>query len=209
MMRRLGIGPSGRGLSRRGLWRLAAAALAAMVAGGHTPYGQWTVYRLRNLFLVAARTDPAAVALAEALAQGLARELPESQARMTRAADPVRVASLLATGQLDVAVVGRDEAALMREGGGAFAAVGPAPILALADLGGHLLVTVESFRPRHAYLLSEAVAHLRAALPKAVAAGGALPVPEHPGAAAWRAGAPLPEHEPEQPEQAKRGAPAR
>lgn len=114
---------------------------------------------------------------------------------------------LIATGQLDVAVVGRAEAALMRAGGGIFAAVGPAPILALADLGSHLLVTVESFKPRHAYLLAEAVAHLRAVLPQAAAEPP--PVPEHPGAAAWRAGAPAPEHEPEQREEAKRGAPAR
>lgn len=194
------------GLTRRELGRLAAAALAATAAGGHSPYGQWTIYRQRNLFLVAARTDPAAIALAETLAEGLARELPESNARMTRAADPVRIASLLATGQLDVAVVGRDEAVLMREGGGAFAAVGPAPILALADLGGHLLVALESFRPRHAYLLAEAVEHLRGALPKAAAAVPP-PVPEHPGAAAWRTGAPMPDQEPAEP--AKRGAAAR
>lgn len=196
-MRRRHIGGTaakGVGVSRRGFGRLAAAALAALAAGAagaHTPYGQWTVYRRRNLFLVAARSDAAAVALAERLAADLARELPASHARMTRAADPVRVASLLATGQLDVAVLARGEAAAMFAGSGPYAAVGPVPLRALAGLGQHLLVATEDFPPRHAYLLAQAVAHLDVAGAEP-AASAPLPVPEHEGAALWRVGAPLP-----------------
>jgi hypothetical protein len=180
--------------SRRGLVKGASAAGVVLMAGGHTPYGQWTVYRRRNLFIVASRTDEQAVALARSLAEGLAREVPESHARMTRATDPVRVASLLATGQLDVAVVSRDDAAAMLAGTGEYRAVGPAPLRRLASLGVHVMVAVESFRPRHAYILASAVDHLRSELP--------LPAPtqddepplltDHAGAVAYRSGDALP-----------------
>jgi TRAP-type uncharacterized transport system substrate-binding protein len=154
----------------------------------HTPYGQWTVYRRRNLFIVASRTDAAAVELAQALVKGLARELPESHARFTRATDPVRIASLLATGQLDVAIISQDEAASMHAGLGAFKGIGPVPLRFLTELGSHLFVAVESFRDRHAFLLTKAIEHLRSDLPLAAASSLPPPIPEHPGAAAYRGG---------------------
>src|SRR5688500_18178511 len=152
-------------LRRRQLTKVAAAIVAAVAVGAHTPYGQWTVYRLRNLFIVASGTDAQAANLARALAEGLSRELPESHARMTRATDSVRIASLLATEQLDVAVVSRDEAALMLAGTGAYREVGPVQVRAIASLGEYVLVTVERFAARHAYLIAAAVEHVRAGLP--------------------------------------------
>jgi hypothetical protein len=197
MRRQPGAGPPAaapRRFSRRGVVRLGAAALGALFVGAHTPYGQWTVYRQRNLFIVASRTDPAALDLARALADGLARELPESHARMTRATDPVRIASLLATGQLEVAIVSHGEAAAMLAGAGGYRAVGTMPLRKLAELGGHVLVALETFRDRHAYLLAAAVDHLRPGLPVAPAAASeALPaLPDHEGALAYRSGLPLP-----------------
>jgi hypothetical protein len=180
-------------LTRRHVLKL-AAALAATPAGAHTPYGQWTVYRRRNLFIVAARTDERALALARAFAEGLATELPESHARMTRATDRVRVASLLATEQLDVAIVAREDAAAMREGSGAFRSVGPTPLCTLAEFGAHLLVALESFKPRHAYLLSGAADHLSAVLRGGDVSNRSVPpdIPVHPGAAMYLSGLPLP-----------------
>jgi TRAP-type uncharacterized transport system substrate-binding protein len=116
----------------------------------------------------------------------LARELPESHARITRASDTVRIASLLATGQLDVAIISRDEAANMHAGSGAFKEIGPIPLRLLAELSGHFLVAIESFR--HAFLLAEAIEHLRSSLSLAAAKSLPLPIPEHPGAAAYRGG---------------------
>ena len=178
--------------TRRAMMRLGLTALGAVLVGAHTPYGQWTVYRQRNLFIVASRTDPAAVDLARNLAKGLAAELPESHARMTRATDLVRVASLLATGQLDVAVVSRGEAAAMLAGAGEFRAIGPMPLRTLAELGEHVLVALESFRDRHAYLLAAAVDHLRGDLPLKAAAAPNSFVPHHDGVLAYRNGLPLP-----------------
>jgi hypothetical protein len=173
-------------IGRRHAAKLLTATLAVVALTAHTPYGQWTVYRRRNLFIVASRTDAAAVGLAQVLVKGLARELPESHARFTRATDPVRIASLLATEQLDVAVISRNEAASMHAGLGAFKGIGPIPLRLLADFGGHLLVAIQSFRERHAFLLAEAIEHLRSSLPLAAALSLPLPIPEHPGAAAYR-----------------------
>ena len=180
--------------TRRDVAKLLMAAIAVTAAGAHTPYGQWTVYRQRNLFVVASRTDAKALDLARSLAGGLALELPESRARATRASDPVRIASLLATGQLDVAVVSLDEASGMIAGAGVYKAIGPVPLRALARLGNHLLVTTESFKKRHAYLLAAAVEHLRPSLPGAAAGMSTerAAIPDHSGAAAYRSGQPLP-----------------
>jgi TRAP-type uncharacterized transport system substrate-binding protein len=182
-------------LLRRQLAKAAAAAVAAVAVGAHTPYGQWTVYRLRNLFIVASGTDAQAANLARALAEGLSRELPESHARMTRATDSVRIASLLATEQLDVAVVSRDEAALMLAGTGVYREVGPVQLRAIASLDEYVLVTVERFAARHAYLIAAAIEHLRAGLPIGSANTFARPlsVPSHPGAALFYNGNSLPD----------------
>lgn len=184
-------------VTRRGLVRAAGALAAALILAGHTPYAQWTVYRKRNLFIVASRTDPAAVALAASLASGLAEELPASHARHTRATDAVRIASLLATEQIDVAVVTREEAAQMLAGNGAFAAAGPVPLHMLFDLGRHILVGLPTFKPSHAYLLARALDQMRRRLPMAAAATTSpMPLPEHQGALAYRQGLDLPRDEP-------------
>ena len=95
---------------------------------------------------------------------------------------------VLATGQLDVAIVSRDEAANMHAGSGVFEEIGPIPLRLLAELSGHFLVTVEGFRERHAFLLAEAIEHLRSSSSLAAAPSLPLPIPEHPGAAAYRGG---------------------
>jgi hypothetical protein len=165
---------------------------AALIGAAHAPYIQWTIYRRRNLFIVASRTDAAAIALAERLAEVLARELPTSHARYTRATDPVRVASLIATDQIEVAVVSRGEAAEMIAGKGPFAAVGPVPVRLLFDLGAHVLIALATFKQTHAYLLAHTLDHARGRLQIEAGAIGAPQVPDHPGALAYRQGLEMP-----------------
>jgi TRAP-type uncharacterized transport system substrate-binding protein len=126
--------------------------------------------------------------LAKILVEGLAVELPESHARMTRASDVVRIASLLATGQLEVAIISREAATAMFAGSGDFKAVGPVPLRALAKLDRHLLVTVESFKASHAYLLTAAVDHLRPSLQSSAGPTQSQPIPDHPGALRYHLG---------------------
>jgi hypothetical protein len=80
----------------------------------------------------------------------------------------------------------------MFAGVGPYRATGPVPLRVLAELERHLLVTVDSFPDRHAFLLAQAVNHLSGRLAAASVSPGALSVPEHPGAVAYRSGRLLP-----------------
>jgi hypothetical protein len=85
-------------------------------AAGHTPFPQWKVYRKLHLFIVVNRQDPVACELGDAIALTLATELPESRALVTHARDALRLASLISTQQLDVALVHHSELAAWRQG---------------------------------------------------------------------------------------------
>lgn len=169
----------------------AALALGPGLARGHTPYRQWLVYRKRYLHVLAHKGDPRAFALARAVAEILAAALPESRARPSRAADPRRLASLLGTGQMDVAVLAAADAPLLGEGRAPYDSAGPVALDALYRLGDHLLVSRRDFPAAHAYLIVEALERRPDALPAdpaGIPADGAAGLALHPGAARLRAG---------------------
>lgn len=158
---------------------LAAAGLAV---AGHTPFLQWTVYRKRHLLILGSKADPAGYDLVVAVADALARTLPESKARPSRASNERRLASLLATAQMDVAVLAPETAQAIAKGAGPFADAGPVDLRLLRDLGGHLLVARADFPEEHAFLVVEALD--RAAFGRAEPSGDALPL--HPGVVLYR-----------------------
>lgn len=114
---------------------------AALGLQGHTPYRQWEVFRKGRLVVVATAEDPAAVGLAEAVAAVLAAHLPESRAMMTRASQTRDLLSLLATRQLDVALLALRDARAAAEGRAP--ASQPVPLGTLVALGAHVLVCRE------------------------------------------------------------------
>ena len=157
-----------------GLW----VALAA-----HTPYRQWTVYRQRHLLILASKTDPEGFKLCQAVAETLAEHLPDSRARPSRAPNFARVASLLGTRQMEVAVLPRGEAAAL--GAGDLAGSGPFGLLRLFDFGAHVFVSRAEFPDAHAYLVVRALDEHRAQLPVKWAAPAGpddSSLPPHPGA---------------------------
>jgi TRAP-type uncharacterized transport system substrate-binding protein len=163
-----------------------AFVLAAAPARAHTPYNQWRVYRKRHLIIVASKRDPAAYDLARSLAGVLAEQLPESRSLPSRAGSAARVASLLVSGQMDVAVLSRRQAATLRDGTEEFQGYGPVDLHALFAVGGHLLVCRADFPAPHAYLLAEALQRNRDRFAPAPArVPGEAAVPVHPGAAAF------------------------
>jgi len=154
------------------------AALAAGAAAAHTPYGQWVAYRRKHLLIGCHRESPETYALAQAVAATLADTLPDARARVARAPRPQRLASLLGTGQLELAVLGPRTAEAMTLGAEPFTAYGPLPLTLLAGLrGGFALVAHADFPAGHA----RQVAH---ALGDAAVAG---PAPDT--GLAWHAGA--------------------
>ena len=171
------------GLTRRALLG-GGIALAWFAASAHTPYRQWRVYRQRHLMIVASKTDPEGFRLSRAVAETLAEHLPDSHARPSRAPSAARVASLLGTGQMDVAVLPRAEAAALRAGDDPFRESGPVDLEALFDLGDHLLVCRAEFPEEHAFLVVQTLYRNRAALAHAGArlpVAGHGPLPPHPG----------------------------
>lgn len=181
---------SGRGPGRRALLRLAAGAGAALLTAGHTPYGQWVVYRQKHLLIGCHKADPETYALAQRVVARLAERLPAASARVARAPHAGRLASLLGTEQLGVAVLESADALAMSAGSGGFSAYGPVPLGLLLPLSGRLLVARDSFRADHAWLVTEALAGSELAPAAKPEAPGGLPW--HPGSRAFLDGGPEP-----------------
>lgn len=174
---------------RHVLTGLALAATWVAAASAHTPYGQWVVYRQKHLVIGAHRGDDRTYELAQAVVAALDEELPEARARIARGPRPQRIASLLGTGQIFIAVLSEAEAELMAEARPPFDGYRPTPLRVLADLGGGYLLFASPDLPEdHAWLVAQALGHsLLGDAPK----GTGLPI--HPGAAAFWSGAPLPD----------------
>ncbi len=169
--------------------RLAGGAAAAVLLSGHTPYGQWVVYRKKHLLIGCHRADPPTYDLAKQAVALLAEHLPAAKARVARAPDARRLASLLGTDQLEVAILDRERAAAMRAGSGRFAPYGPIALSLLTPLEGRLLVSRADFPQRHAWLVTGALAGTDLA-PAAPAEDHGLPW--HPGSRAFLEGQPEP-----------------
>lgn len=178
---------------RRALLRACAAGGAWLLTGGHTPYEQWVVYRKRTLLVGSSRSDPSSYGLAEKIAAALATRIPKSRARLSRAPNYERLASLISTAQLNVAVLARDQALALSRGSAPFERFDPQPLRRLFDMAGYLLVSRADFPAHHAYLVTQALEAPWEEL------SGRVPVPEddhpipaHRGSLAFARGASIP-----------------
>lgn len=146
-------------MNRRGFLSMAGAAIA-LPASAHTPYGQWVVYRQKHLLVGSHRGDLRTYALAQDVVAALAQELPEAQARVARGPRPERIASLLSTGQLFLAVMSADEAGRMARAETPFEGYRPTPVHALAALDReYLLFAAPDFPEDHGRLVAQALDH--------------------------------------------------
>jgi len=171
-------------LRRRALLLSAAMLLAPPApVGAHTPYRQWVVYRRRHLLVGCHRRDGNAYERAKAIEVWLAEALPAARVRVARAPDAARLASLLATDQLELALVRDVEAAAMRAGTAEFAPYGAVSLETLAGIGRHRLVAVSTFPAGHTTLLLDALAAAPAAVRPSLPKTPATPL--HPAAADW------------------------
>jgi hypothetical protein len=174
------------GLARRRLLGLAGLAAVALGLMGHSPYRQWQVFRKSRLIIVVSATDGAAVELARSLAELLATHRPESRAMMSRAPDAVAVAKLLASQQLDLALMTGADARELLDGTGRVAEEGPVPLRALAAVGDYLIVCRDDFPAPRAREIAETLATRWTGAepmrpPRSATAGGAGPaIPWHP-----------------------------
>lgn len=141
-------------MKRREFLHEGLAAIALWPLLGHTPFPQWKVYRQVHLFVVVNREDEIACDLGRAIATTLATELPESRAMVTRARDPLRLASLISTHQLDLALLNRSELAAWQQGIPPFNQVESTPLQTLFELEDYVLISRGDFRVEHAAMIS-------------------------------------------------------
>jgi len=175
-------------ISRRRWLRALVAGSALLAASGHTPYRQWAIYRRKHLLILTLKGD-GSYPVGKQLAGHLAAILPESAARVTRAPHRARVASLLATRQLELALL---EPALARQlAGEAVEPLGePVPLSWLGEVGDYWLVAHREFHPNHAYRVVAALDGAGDSGFQTAPAGGALPL--HEGVLAYQRGEPAP-----------------
>jgi hypothetical protein len=190
-----------RPLSRRSTLRLALLGAMSLLAGGHAPYGQWGVYRKRYLLILTTRADPTSFELGRRIAAVLAEQLPESRARVSRAPHKERIARLISSKQMDVALMHRNDAADLRVGASPFADYGRVPLHTIVALGDYRLVCRHDFSARHAWLIADALSkHHHHSFGDSIRVSGEAPdarVPLHSGAQAYFSGRTLPAPEPE------------
>jgi TRAP-type uncharacterized transport system substrate-binding protein len=178
---------------RRLCLRFLGAGAALWLLSAHSPYRQWDVYRKTRLVLLVSAADETSARFGQALVAIYAQRLPESRATSARARDVNDLVRLIASKQLEVA--------LMREGDAYAALTGAAPFgdngrVALRTLGAlgdhHLLVCLEEVPDAAAFMLVEALAERWGDIDKTLvrqATGPkpaqALRVPLHAGAAEY------------------------
>ena len=180
--------PSRRALLQ-GALALAALPPAALppAARAHTPYGQWVAYRQKHLMVGAHRGDGRTYDLARRVVATLDAELPEARARVARGPRPQRIASLMGTGQIRLAVLHAAEAARMAAAEPPFDGYRPVPLTTIAALtDGYALYAAPGLPPDHAWLVARAAGH------GGIGHAGPPGFPPHPGAAAFWAGEAMP-----------------
>ena len=180
-------------MRRRTLLRAGLVISALAAASAHTPYRQWQVYRQKHLLIGTSKADAPSYPLGKQIADLLATYLPESSARVARGPTPLRLASLLTTDQLEVALLSDEHVTALRDGAAPFEDFGPTLLTALFRFGGHWLVCRPDFPDHHAWRVVRTLTEHASAIPTAAPAlPGDCPVQVHPGALAYAAGEPLP-----------------
>jgi hypothetical protein len=175
-------------MSRRHFLTVALTAAGWALLTAHSPYRQWMAYRQAHLLLFTTRDDPGSDELGERLAARLRESLPESRAQVARAPHADRVASLLASGQADTAVLTQELALALLRGEPPFLDYGAVPLRALGRGEHYVLVCRDDFKPHHAFLITEALCQGEAPLLSLPDASS--PLPAHPGALAAVRGTP-------------------
>ena len=176
-------------MNRRLLLRVTAAAGLWLVLTAHSPYRQWEVHRKTRLVVLVSAAEQPSVALGSALASIYAKQLPESRATMARARDTNDVVRLVASKQLDVALLRARDAYAAAAGEAPYADSGAPRLRALAVLGDYVFVCRDDLPVPSAYMLTEALAERWRDIDPALvrAASGPRPpntlaIPLHPGA---------------------------
>lgn len=173
-------------MNRRQVLRLSTAAAALFLLSAHTTYGQWVVYRKKHLLIGCHKADPVTYDLAKRVVAQLALNLPAAKSRVARAPTAGRLASLLGTEQMEVAILNPADAVAMLHGTGRFKAYGEIALRSLMPVGDRVLVCRADFPAQHASLVSGALA--KSDLVPSLKSPLETIIPWHPGSLAFLEG---------------------
>lgn len=176
--------------TRRNILSILAAGAFAPAVQAHTMFNQWVVYRKKHLLIGSHRKDLTTYDLALEVVAAMDHSLPDASARAARAPHPERLASLLGTGQLELAVLSQSNAKMMRSGESIFTPYGALPLTLLANLGSHLFLAHRDFPIHHAWLVSAALNDAGLQNDAPVPSGE---IETHPGTAAFHQRIPIQE----------------
>ncbi len=123
----------------------------------HTLYNQWIVYRQKHLIIGCHKQDLATYKLAKQIVTLLNQNLPKASARVARAPTSGRIASLIGTAQLDVALLSHREAIDMADGSGMFKPYGKTDIRTLFLTQDYVLVGRAEMPDKHSWLIAHAL----------------------------------------------------
>src|SRR5262245_22973219 len=140
------------------LLRLTAASGSWLLLTAHSPYRQWEVYRRVRLIVLVNAEEAPSVQLGQAIAALLAKYLPESRAMMARARDVNDLVRLIASKQLDTALLREEDAAAALMGTGRFADNGKVPLRALAQCGSYVFACRDDLPQSNGYQIAETIA---------------------------------------------------
>lgn len=167
---------------------VAAGLCSHTLVRAHTPYTQWTVYRRKHLLVGCQKDIDDTYKLAKSIVRTLDTRLPKASARVARAPNAQRIASLMATDQLDVTILNPGAAIAMADGSGPFAPYGPIALRRLVRFPQYLLVARADLPDRHAWLIADALVEF-AGIEQTPSAA----LPWHAGAERRHAGDGIPE----------------
>jgi len=141
------------------LWALASSAVLLPIqsAMAHTPYRFWDVFRKRNMVILTSHADYTGDETGDVWVATLRENLPLSRAMISRTHDMTRMASLLKTDQVKLAVLSYQHARLMFTGEPPFEEYAPLQLEILVDNGKYLLVTRPDLPLYHGYLVTTAL----------------------------------------------------
>ena len=172
-----------------------SALLVGLYAGtsnnarAHTPYKQWNVYRRKHLLIGCHKDRDETYVMAKTVVGVLEQHLPKASARVARAPTVQRIASLMATDQMDVAIVKPEDAGAMAQGIDNFKPYGEIALSELLQVEDLSMVCQSDVPDRHAWLITDALIDN---LPQAVINDRQSGLALHSGAKLRYAGQPMP-----------------
>jgi hypothetical protein len=149
-------------MQRRSFLSLGALASSSVLmpmqlAMAHTPYRFWNVFRKRNMQVLTSHDDYIGDETGDVWVATLREKLPLSRAMVSRTQYMTRMASLLKTDQVKIAVLSYQHAQQMFTGEPPFEEYAPLQLDILVDNGKYLLVTLPNLPLYHGYLVTTAL----------------------------------------------------